>query len=308
MADVPRRVLVTGPASWNLTVRVGRLPEPRPHTVVADGWADGLGGTSAGKAVTLAALGVDVTLRTVLGEDDAAARIGAALARPRLEVVAVPAADRASERHVNLVADDGSRLSVYLTLPDAVPAAARPVEDLLVGVDAAVVDLAEHSRPVLAAARAAGVPVWCDVHDDDGVGEYARAFTAAADVVVASHVRVGDPASYLRARLAEGARLAVCTRGAAGALAVAADGTDGEPRWYDVGPAPVHAAVQAEGAGDAFTAGLLWATLEGLPLPVALATASAAGAVAVAGPGLGAPDATPGTVRRLAERVVVTPR
>ncbi len=308
MPDVPPRVLVTGPASWNLTVRVATLPEPRPHTVTADGWAHGLGGTSAGKAVTLAGLGVDVTLRTVLGEDDAAARIRGALERPGLEVAAVPAAGRASERHVNLVADDGARLSVYLTLPEAVPSgAARPLADLLRGVEAAVVDLAEHSRPVLDAARAAGVPVWCDVHDDDGVGPYARAFTAAADVVLASHVRLADPAAYLRARLAEGARLAVVTQGAAGALALALD-DDGAPRWYDVGAAPVHAAVQAEGAGDAFAAGLLWATLTGAPVTEALALAAATGAIAVAGPGLGAPDATPRTVRRLAERVVVTPR
>ncbi len=301
------RVLVTGPATWNLTVRVGTLPEPRPHTVLADGWSDGLGGTSAGKALTLSALGVDVTLRTVLGEDDAAAHVRAALERPGLEVLALPAAGRASERHVNLVADDGARLSVYLTLPDAVqPPTARPLADLLAGADAAVVDLAEHSRPVLAAARAAGVPVWCDVHDDDGVGEYPRAFTAAADVVVASAVRLDDPAGYLRARVAEGARLAVCTRGAAGALALAAD--DLGERWYDVGPAPVHEVLQAEGAGDAFTAGLLWATLAGEPVPRALAVASATGGVAVAGPGLAAPYASPSTVRALADRVAVTAR
>lgn len=290
-------------------MRVGALPDPRPHTVLADGWSDGLGGTSAGKAVTLVALGAEVTLRTVLGEDDAAAHIRAALERPGLEVVALPAAGRASERHVNLVADDGGRLSVYLTLPDAVePPSVRPLGELLAGAGAAVVDLAEHSRPVLAAARAAGVPVWCDVHDDDGEGEYARAFTAAADVVVASDVRMADPVAYLRARVAEGARLAVCTRGADGALALSAGDADEDARWYDVGPAPVHEVLQSEGAGDAFTAGLLWSTLRGDPVPRALAVASACGGVAVAGPGLAAPYATPRTVTALADRVAVSPR
>lgn len=294
-------MLVVGPSSWNTTVRVASLPEPRPHTTFAQGWAQGLGGTSAGKALTLAALGTDVTVRTVLGDDDAARDVAAALARPRITLDVLPARDGASERHVNLVDATGGRVSVYLTLPEA----ADPVPPVrLDGVAAAVVDLAEHARPVLASARSAGVPVWCDVHDDDGTsGAYARAFTSAADVVVASDVRLDDPAAYLRDRVAQGARLAVVTRGAAGSLALDRDG-----RTYDVPPAPVPAAVQAEGAGDAFTAGLLVASLRGDDVARALAVASAAGGLAVCTPGLAAADATLDAVDLLADRVDVRVR
>lgn len=302
------RVLVTGPASWNTVVHVARLPEPRPHTAFAQRWSDGLGGTSAGKAVTLAALGVDVHLRTLLGEDDAGRRVRAALDRPGLTLHALPARDGATERHLNLLDATGGRVSLYLTLPEAV-APVRP-DDLgpaLAGAGAAVADLAEHSRPLLVAARERGVPLWCDVHDDDGGADgYARAFTAAADVVVASAVRLDDPAGYLRARLAEGARLAVCTQGSAGALALTRDG-DGE-RWFEVGTAPVDGAGHAEGAGDAFVAGLLHATLSGATVPGALARAAAAGALAVGQEGLGAPGASAQAVAALAGSVEVRPR
>ncbi|AEE46445.1 carbohydrate kinase family protein [Cellulomonas fimi] len=298
-------VLVNGPASWNTVVRLPSLPEPRSATLFAREHHDGLGGTSAGKARTLAALGLDVTLRTVLGDDEQAARVRAALAHDRLTVLAESAAAGRTERHVNLLADDGARLSLYLTLPapqrpaDPVPA---DVLAALARADAAVVDLADHSRPLLAAARAAGVPLWCDVHDDDGTAAYARDFAGAADVLLVSADRLADPAAYLDAAVRRGARLAVCTSGAAGALARDADG------WWDVPAAPVDAVVDADGAGDAFLAGLLHAVLDGLPHPQALARASAAGALAVTSPGVGAAHVTAAAVASLAERVAVRAR
>ena len=289
-------VVVVGPASWNTLVRLDRLPDARSQTLFADGHHDGLGGTSAGKALTLAALGVDVRLRTVLGADREGRLVRDALAHPRIALDVLPALRGRTERHVNLMARDGGRVSVYLELP--APAAVPPVA--LTGARAAVVDLAEHAVPVLAAARAAGVPVWCDVHDDDGAAEFQRPFADGADVLLVSDARLADPAAYLRARVAGGTRLAICTRGSRGALALDADG------FWSVDAAPVDAVVDTNGAGDAFLAGLLAAELAGLPTAAALARASAAGALAVGTEALGAPHATPASVATLAARVRVT--
>lgn len=287
------RVLVNGPASWNTLVRLPSLPEPRTQTLFPRSHHDGLGGTSAGKALTLAALGVDVTLRTALGDDREGALVRAALTHPRITLVVQEVA--ATERHVNLMADDGSRVSLYLELP--APAAA-PVPSFD-GIAAAVLDLADHSRPLLGAARAAGVPVWCDVHDDDGVGDYPRDFVAAADVLLVSAARLPDPRAYLSDAVARGCRLAVCTDGGNGALALDADG------WIEVPAAPVDDVVDTNGAGDAFLAGLLSGTLDGLPVEDALARASAAGALAVASRALGAPTATVATLDRIAATLPV---
>lgn len=274
------RVLVNGPASWNTLVRLATLPEPRSQTLFASSHHDGLGGTSAGKALTLAALGVDITLHTALGDDREGSLVRAALAHPRISLVA-RAVER-TERHVNLMADDGSRVSLYLELPQPAPGAVPSFD----GVDAAVLDLADHSRPLLSAARAAGIPVWCDVHDDDGAGDYARDFVAGADVLLVSAARLDDPRAYLTDAVGRGCRLAVCTDGAAGALALDGDG------WIEVPAAPVADVVDTNGAGDAFLAGLLSGVLDGLPTEVALARASAAGAAAVGTIGLGAAGAT----------------
>lgn len=282
------RVLVNGPVSWNTLARLPALPEPRSQTLFASGHHDGLGGTSAGKALTLAALGVDVTLRTALGDDRDGSLVRVALAHPRITLVVqdVPA----TERHVNLMADDGSRVSLYLELPAPAPGPLPSLD----GIAAAVLDLADHSRPLLDAARAAGVPVWCDVHDDDGTGDYPRDFVAAADVLLVSAARLTDRRAYLADAVARGCRLAVCTDGAHGALALDADG------WIEVPAAPVDDVVDTNGAGDAFLAGLLSGTLDGLPVERALARASAAGALAVTTTALGAPTATVATLDRAA--------
>lgn len=288
-------VVVVGPASWNTLIRLDALPDARSQTLFAAGHHDGLGGTSAGKALTLAALGVDVRLRTVLGADREGDLVRDALGHPRIALDALDAAGGRTERHVNLMARDGGRVSVYLELPS--PVAAPPVA--LDGARAVVVDLAEHARPVLTAARAAGVPVWCDVHDDDGVAEFQRPFADGADVLLVSDARLPDPAGYLRARVDGGARLAICTRGSRGALALDADG------FWEVPAAPVDEVVDTNGAGDAFVSGLLAADLARLPTAEALAWASAAGALAVQTEALGAPHATREQVAALAARVRV---
>jgi len=286
-------VLVNGPASWNTLIRLPALPDPRSQTLFASSHHDGLGGTSAGKALTLATLGVDVTLRTAIGDDGEGSLVRAALAHPRISLVVQEVA--ATERHVNLMADDGSRVSLYLELPSPGPGPLPSLD----GVDAAVLDLADHSRPLLAAARAAGVPVWCDVHDDDGLTDYPRDFAAAADVLLVSAARLADPRAYLSDAVARGCRLAVCTDGGDGALALDADG------WIEVPAAPVADVVDTNGAGDAFLAGLLSGVLDGLPVEAALARASAAGATAVTTRDLGAPTATIPTLDVLAASVPV---
>jgi acarbose 7IV-phosphotransferase len=294
-------VLVNGPASWNTTICLEALPGAVSTTVFADRYVDGLGGTSAGKAVTLAALGLDVTLRTLVGDDEDGRRVREALEHPRIEVVARPARHGRTERHVNLLDTHGSRVSVYLELPaaDDGPGLEDRSREVLLAADAAVLDLADHSVPLIAQARAAGVPVWCDLHDDDGLQDFHAPFRDGADVVLVSETRLADPRAYLRERVARGARLAVCTRGARGALALDAEG------WLEVGCADVGTAVGTDGAGDAFLSGLLRGVVDGLGTVEALRLASAVGGIAVTTDALGAPDVTLEQARLLASGIEV---
>lgn len=286
-------VLVAGPASWNTLVDLDTLPEPYPHAVHASRYRDGLGGTSAGKALGLARLGVPTTLRTALGDDERGDRILAALAHPGLTLAAVRGPGR-SEAHLNLMAADGGRLSIYLDLPPDPGPVPPDVADLLTTADVLVADLAEHVVPLLAAARAAGTEIWCDVHDYDGAAEFHRPFLDAADVVVASADRLPDVDRFLAERVAAGARWAVCTRGASGAVAHGRD----EGRLC-VPALPGVRVVDTNGAGDAFVSGMLLGHLDGLPLAQCLRLGAAAGALAVGTADL-VPDMTAAQVHELA--------
>ncbi|GAA1719767.1 hypothetical protein GCM10009809_14430 [Isoptericola hypogeus] len=280
-------VLVAGPASWNRIVHVDALPDPTPHTVFARDSYDTIGGTSAGKALNLAALGRTVALRTVLGADDEGRRVrdamaGAAGAGVRL--IAEPSADGRSESHLNLMAPGGGRLSVYLRAPGDVPAAGPLWDETLAALDAAravVVDLAAHSLPVLAAAAARGRDVWVDLHDYDGVADFHRPWVDAGTHVFLSSDRLPGWRDFLRARVDAGARLAVCTHGAAGATALTPDGG-----FVEVDAVPVADVVDTNGAGDGFFAGVLDAHLRGAALTEALRAGAMHAARVVRTPGL----------------------
>jgi len=256
-------VFIAGPASWNRIVLLDRLPEPTPHMQFAeDSWST-LGGTSAGKALSLTGLGRDALLYALSARDEDGLRVRAALAD-----AGVPTRwgmSAVTERHLNLMTRAGERVSLYLSSPDASDAAEdAALRAAMADADALVLDLAAEPLRLLPLAAETGVPIWVDVHDYDGEADFHRPFLAAADAVFCNADRLSDPVAFLRSCIAAGARIAVCTLGADGAVAVDADGVE-----HRVAAVPVDV-VDTNGAGDAFLAGVLDATLAGRDLREAL--------------------------------------
>lgn len=267
-AHVTGKVVISGPASWNRIVLLDRLPEPTPHMQFALGDHETVGGTSAGKALGLAALGREVELFTVIGTDVDGERLRDVLGRvPNLELDVIDS--RVTERHLNLMTRAGERVSIYLSTPDDEGHRDDDrVTSAMEDAAAIVMDLSARSRRLLPDARACGRPIWTDLHDYDGESEFHRPFLEAADVLFMNGDRLGDdPLPLLRHCVEEGASLAVCTLGEQGAVAVAADGE--RMSEHEVPAVPVEVR-DTNGAGDAFMAGLLHATLAGAALDEAL--------------------------------------
>ena len=269
-------VVVCGPASWNQIVEVERLPRPEPHMAFASGHHETVGGTSAGKALHLSDLGRPALLHTVLGTDPAAARIEQALTAAGVsldaEVVEGP-----SERHLNLMDPHGGRVSLYLDLPAASGHGPGPrLTEHLAAARAVVLDLAERSLEVMPAVRGTGVPVWTDIHDYDGQAEFHRPFVAAASHVFMNADGLAQPLDFMHATVDAGAETVVCTLGAEGAVAVTADHA-----VLRVAATPVPEVVDTNGAGDAFMAGFLHATLDGADVAAALAAGARQAATAL---------------------------
>ncbi len=288
VADLPdlaeTEVLVAGPASWNLVVQLDELPAPTPHTVFARSHRDTVGGTSAGKALNLARLGRSVLLRTVLGADDDGARVRSALEAEGVRVLAETSPDGSTERHLNLMDDDGGRVSVYLRAPGEVPAEGASWDVVGAALDAAaavVVDLAVPALPVLDLAVSRGRDVWVDLHDYDGVSTFHRPWVEAGTHVFLSGDRLEDWRGFMAARVEAGARLVVCTHGARGAVALTAE--DG---FVEVPAQLVPHVVDTNGAGDGFFAGFLDAHLRGAGVEEAMHAGARHAALVVQSPDL----------------------
>lgn len=257
------RILVSGPVSWNQLVYLDRLPDARAQMMFARESWETLGGTSAGKALNLTALGCDVVLHTVVAQDAVGERIEATLARAGVSAV-IEYGDGASERHLNLMTTAGERLSIYLDTPTPRTDRSHAIE-LARGADLAVLDLAVSSLPLIDPLLDAGIDIWTDIHDYDGQNQFSQPFLDAAACVFMNADGLGDPLEFMRSRIAAGAKLAVCTLGADGAIAVADD-----RRVHRVPAVPVERIVDTNGAGDAFFAGYLAAHLAGASIDEAL--------------------------------------
>lgn len=267
-------VAVCGPASWNHLILLDHLPDPVPHMQFARRAWHTVGGTSAGKALHLADLGVQVRLCSPLGADEAGGRVRDALATAGVTIEAI-ASDR-TERHVNLMTDGGGRVSLYVSVPsppadDDLDAAAA----IVAAADVAVIDLSELGLLLLERDEVRQTPLWVDLHDFDGSSAFHQPFLRAADTVFMNDDRTDDPWELMRSCLARGPRLAVCTRGAAGAVALEADGTR-----HEVAAVPADV-VDTNGAGDAFMAGFLAASLQGASVAESLKAAAVQARVAI---------------------------
>jgi sugar/nucleoside kinase (ribokinase family) len=266
-------VLISGPVAWNTLVYLDHLPEPRPQTLFALEDIETVGGTSAGKALHLAGLGHEVALRTALGDDATSGRLRAVLEDAGIHLTA-SVLSGPGERHLNLMTRAGERVSVYLSVPAFVQPDAAEFAAAARGARALVMDLSETSRALLPAAVETGIPIWTDVHDYDGHADFHEPFINAADFVFLNADGMSDPSAFMHARVEAGATAVVCTLGAEGAIALDADGL------HRVPASPVEVR-DTNGAGDAFLAGFLDATLSGFPTAEALRRAALQATVAL---------------------------
>lgn len=279
-------VVVCGPAAWNHLIELDRLPEPVPHMQFATRSVRTVGGTSAGKAVHLTGLGVETALHAQLGADAEGDAVAAGLARAGVRLTRHRSAS--TEQHVNLMTRAGERVSLYVETPSpADPEVVAEIGHALDSAAVAVIDLSALGAQLVT--RGVRAPVWTDLHDYDGAAAFHEPFLRAAEVVFMNDDAVADPWALLESCLDRGPRLAVCTRGASGAIAM-----DAARRRYAADAVDVEV-VDTNGAGDAFFAGFLAAHRSGADVGASLTAGARQAAVALASPHLHPSLAEPDT-------------
>ena len=256
-------------------IRVEAFPDPVPGSVFPPAWHETIGSSGAGKTMNLARLGVDVTLRCLLGTDELGDRIRAGLVATGVDLRAVTD-PTGSGRHVNLMDAAGRRISFLLHVGDLTARFDGPDDEALIAAaDDVLVAITDASRPALAIARRLGRRTWTDLHSTDGERDWERDFWTA-DRVFFSGERLEDPRPFMERLRSAGRELVVCTLAERGALALTADG-----RWLEVPAEPVERVVDTNGAGDAFLAGVVFGTGRGLPIERSLAIGARVAALAV---------------------------
>lgn len=268
-------------------------------------WLSGFGGDTLNVAIAAARLGCRTAYVTRLGDDVFAADLRGLMQREAVDAAAV-AEDRDAPTglyfvthgpagHVFTYRRAGSAAS-RMTPADLDPALIASARFLHVsGISQAISDsAAETVAAAIAMARRAGVGVSYDTNFRPRLWTAAKArpvveaATAQADILKTSLedadalFGLTDPAAIGRHVLGLGARAAVVTLGKGGAAIVTADGVQ------RLAGRRV-AAVDATGAGDAFTGALLSRLCRGETLALSARFANAAAALSTLGYGAIAP-------------------
>ncbi|MCC3762308.1 carbohydrate kinase family protein [Glycomyces sp. TRM65418] len=283
-------ILVVGGVGVDTIVRV-------PEIAIGDGDSshvepirDYVAHTGNGVALGCLRLGLATRFIDFIGDDDQGA-----LVRRHYEAHGLDfryrISERGTSRSVNLVDDRGRRFSFYDYRHD--PDLRMPAEFYAPHLAEAAhvhVSITNHTRDALAAVPD-DVPVSTDLHGWDGEAEHQKAFALRADLVTMSAARLADPEKTLRRVLDHGrADLVVATDGEHGgcfmerggsferyaAIDPVADLGAALPAWASWRP------VDSNGAGDAFTSGLLWARRNGADTKAMIDAGRLAGAYACA--------------------------
>lgn len=281
-------VAVVGSFNMDLAVRTPRAPL-RGENLSAYSLRIGLGGKGANPAVALARMGIASALVGCVGADEFGRRALAALEQEGVRTKGMAVLPDADTGVALIMVDDGGENTILVVngandrlTPEHV---SRALEPMWADLRAILVNFEIPEAAVAAAVRvgvAHGVPV---IVDAGPPRKYAPETWRGAAVLSPNEEEartllgypVDDADSALRAArdlLATGPQAVVLKLGARGALLCMPEGSHHVPPFR----VPV---VDTTGAGDAFTAGLIVAMVEGLLLPEAVRFANAAGALAV---------------------------
>lgn len=281
-------ILILGGASLDTIIHLPELPTPEPQTIWPTASYRTLGSTGAGKSLNLAALGQTVVFHTLLGRDTEGQQIQAALGHPGIRLL-TEKTDAPTEQHVNLMSADGKRISLFIQPPpEPEDVDWTLAQQALAGCSLAVVNILGYTRSALPWLKAAGTPIWTDLHDYDGHNSYHEPFIDAARAIFLSSDNLPDFRSTMEGLIARGKEFVVCTHGSKGATLLTGDG-----QWLEQPVVSVSGMVDTNGAGDAFFSGFLHRYLQGAELTDCLRAGAIAGALCVTSRELASPDLNP---------------
>jgi len=279
------RILVIGSVNMDLVVRVDHVPAPGEN-VRGEALEMIPGGKGANQAVACARLGAETTLLGRVGDDPFGRRLTRELAGAGVRTDAVRSVAGCASGTAVILVEAGGENSIVITAGAngrLAPGDVDAARDLVADADAVVLQLEIPSETVARAIRLGRQVGTLTVVDAGPPRRPIDASVLEADVLTPNEAEAAAlldlapgtrrPEDLARALLARGPTAVVVKAGPRGAV-VAEQG-----RVQPVPAFPVEP-VDTTAAGDAFTAALAVAVVEGSDLVAAARRACAAGALA----------------------------
>jgi acarbose 7IV-phosphotransferase len=268
-----KKILVLGGVSYDTIVHLNHLPDPVSQTIYGQEYQT-IGSTGAGKALNLTKLGIPNILHATLGTDEYGLKIQEFL--KSMDVEGVYDLDQFTERHVNLMDQEGGRISIFTASTTNHPMLdmAR-LENLIEASDLVVLNIIPYTKQLIPLIKKHHKEIWTDLHDYEEGNPYYDDFIKAADCLFFSSDRAVNHRQLMQKWLEDGKKLIVVTHGKSGASVANSQGFYYEPiiNTYQM--------VDSNGAGDAFFSAFLYGYLAHEPVQKCLAYGTIAGGLTV---------------------------
>jgi len=276
------KALVIGVSSYDTLIEIDQFPTLKSDVSI---WAKNVhysvGGTGAGKSLSLDTLGVDTTLVTDLGKDEYRQKILDIYKQTKIHTKVLLA--DVTTTHTNIMYDGGKRLSIFTSMSKEIEFNPKIEDDIQKSevVFLSINDYCKHYIPYIKKHDKLCV---VDIHDYDIGNPYHQAFIQAADILFASGVNIDDDIQFLKEHI-KNKQLVILTKAEKGSLAI-----DKNHKIYHQSAFKQLPLLDTNGAGDGFSAGFIFALLKKKPIQYALAFASVCGAMVCSSRHLFNPD------------------
>ncbi|CRK82269.1 carbohydrate kinase family protein [Neobacillus massiliamazoniensis] len=253
-----KKVLVIGGTTFDSIIYLKKLPNPEPQTIHYAPYNETLGSTGAGKALNLTKLNVANALHSILGEDSYGEKIVRGLESAGVQFV-YDIDPRGTERHINLMDEEGNRISIFVTQSSSeVNLNIGRIEELIKECDVIVLNIIAYTKQLIPLIKKYNKPVWTDLHDYSIGNPYHEDYIDIADYIFVSSDNMSNYKLVVESWMSKGKEFVVCTHGKGGSTALTKDG-----RWIETPIIKDYKFKDANGAGDSFFSGFLFGYLKG---------------------------------------------
>lgn len=249
-------VLILGGTTYDSIITLPQLPQPESQTIHYAPFHETIGSTGAGKALNLCKLKVPCVLHSIIGDDLYGHQIVEGLQGAGVDFQ-YDIDPKGTERHVNMMDQEGNRISIFVTQSSPNPPLdLMRLEKLISQCDIVVLNIINYTKQLISLCQQYNKPIWTDLHDYDGTNSYHEDYINAADYIFMSSDRLDDYRSVMSDLHHKGKQLVVCTHGKQGATCLSEDGL-----WRETGIIEHYPFKDANGAGDSFFSGFLYGYL-----------------------------------------------